>query len=75
MRTISLRLPDEAYNAVKRYAEHDQVSMNAWIEALLDLEDMRRRCESHNRKMAASPEAADFARSWADMATAEMARP
>jgi hypothetical protein len=45
-RTITLRLSDTAYEMVKRYAEADQKSMNFWIEALLDVEDMRRRCPS-----------------------------
>lgn len=36
--------------------------MNSWVEALRDVEDMRRRCEEHGREMAANPEAAEFAR-------------
>src|SRR5260370_20071997 len=43
-RTITLRLTDQAYEAVKRYAATDNQSMNAWIEGVLDIEDMRRRC-------------------------------
>ena len=51
-RTITLRLSDAAYEAVKRYADTDQQSMNSWIEGLLDVEDMRRRCAAHDRWMA-----------------------
>jgi hypothetical protein len=46
-RTITLRLSDEAYEAVKRYAEAEHTSMNAWVEGVLDAEDMRRRCAAH----------------------------
>ena len=35
-RMITLRLSDSAYEAVKRYADADQQSMNSWIENLLD---------------------------------------
>ncbi len=31
-RTVTLRLSDATYEAVKRYAEADQQSMNSWIE-------------------------------------------
>ena len=48
-RTITLRLSDSAYEAVKRYADADQQSMNSWIEGLLDIEDMRRRCAAHDQ--------------------------
>jgi hypothetical protein len=57
-RTITLRLSDEAYQAVKRYAEADHTSMNAWVEAVLDAEDMRRRCAAHEAWMAANPSVA-----------------
>jgi len=65
-RTITLRLSDAAYEAVKRYAEADRQSMNSWIEGVLDVEDMRRRCAAHDAWMAAHPEAAAFAEAWAD---------
>jgi hypothetical protein len=39
-RTITLRLSDRAYEAVKRYAAVDNQSMNARIEGVLDAEDM-----------------------------------
>jgi hypothetical protein len=65
-RTITLRLSDTAYAAVKRYAEADQQSMNAWIEGLLDVEDMRRRCAAHDGFMAAHPDAVAFSEAWAD---------
>jgi hypothetical protein len=71
-RTITLRLSDAAYEAVKRYAEADQQSMNAWIEGLLDVEDMRRRCTAHDRWMSAHPDAAAFAHAWADRNAAEL---
>lgn len=66
MKTISLRLPDEAYNAVKKYAENDRVSMNSWIEALLNAEDMHRRCTAHDRMMSANPDMVAFAEAWAE---------
>ena len=65
-RTVTLRLSDSAYEAVKRYAEADQKSMNSWIETLLDAEDMRRRCEAHDRWMREHPQAAAFSEAWAD---------
>lgn len=72
MRTISLRLPDEAYEAVKRYSEADNTSMNVWIERVLDAEDMRRRCAAHDRWMSGHPEAVTFAEEWADRAAGEL---
>jgi hypothetical protein len=72
-RTITLRLSDSAYEAVKRYADADQQSMNAWIENILDLEDMRRRCAAHERWMLAHPAAATFSEAWADRNLDELA--
>lgn len=72
-RTITLRLSDAAYEAVKRYAEADQQSMNSWIEGLLDVEDMRRRCVAHDRWMSARPDAIVFAEAWADRNLDELA--
>jgi hypothetical protein len=46
--------------------------MNAWIEGLLDVEDMRRRCTAHDRWMSAHPDAAAFAHAWADRNVAEL---
>jgi hypothetical protein len=54
-RTITLRLSDEAYEAVKRYAETEDTSMNAWVEGVLDAEDMRRRCAAHAAWVRANP--------------------
>ncbi len=73
-RTITLWLSDAAYEAVKRYAEADQQSMNSWIEGLLDVEDMRRRCAAHDGWMAARPEAVAFAQAWADRNLTELAQ-
>lgn len=65
-RTITVRLPDAVYETVRRYAESDAQSMNAWIEALVDSEDMRRRCVAHEQWLAAHPEHARTAEAWAD---------
>jgi hypothetical protein len=65
-RMITLRLSDAAYEVVKRYAAQDQQSMNSWIEGLVDIEDMRRRCAAHDQWMQAHPEAATFSEAWAD---------
>ena len=65
-RMITLRLSDAAYEAVKRYAAEDQQSMNSWVEGLLDIEDMRRRCAAHDQWMLAHPDAATFSEAWAD---------
>jgi hypothetical protein len=65
-KTITLRLSDGQYDLVKRYAEDDRQSMNAWIEALVDVEDMRRRCSAHGQWMSNNPEAATVAEMWAD---------
>lgn len=65
-RTITLRLSDTAYEAVKRHAETDKRSMNAWIEEVLDAEDMRRRCAAHHEFLANNPDVVAFAEDWAD---------
>jgi hypothetical protein len=72
-RTITLRLSDSAYEAVKRYADADDQSMNAWIESVLDVEDMRRRCAAHAAWMSAHPDAAAFIEAWADRNLDELA--
>ncbi|MGH3505055.1 MAG: hypothetical protein ACRDQA_29800 [Nocardioidaceae bacterium] len=73
-RTITLRLSEGAYEAVKRYADSDRQSMNGWIESLLDTEDMRRRCQAHDRWMSEHPDAVTFAEAWADQNLDELAR-
>lgn len=65
-RTITVRLSDEAYEAVRRHADADRQSMNAWIESLLNVEDMRRRCAAHEQFLTDHPEAVTFAQAWAD---------
>ena len=65
-RTVTLRLSDTAYAAVKRYAEAESLSMNAFIEHLLDVEDMRQRCIAHDQWMKDHPEAVAFSEAWAD---------
>ncbi|MEJ2870066.1 Arc family DNA-binding protein [Actinomycetospora sp. OC33-EN08] len=65
-RTITLRLPDEVYEMVRRYAESDAQSMNAWIESLVDGEDMRRRCAAHEEWLVSRPEHVRRAEAWAD---------
>jgi hypothetical protein len=40
--------------------------MNSWIEGVLDVEDMRRRCKAHGRWLADHPDAVAFAEAWAD---------
>lgn len=72
-RTITLRLSESAYEMVRRYAEADQQSMNSWIEGLLDVEDMRRRCAAHDRFMASHPDAVAFSEAWADRTLDELA--
>ena len=71
-KTVTLRLSDSAYAAVKRYAEADQLSMNAFIEGLLDVEDMRRRCAEHDRWMTDHPESVAFSEAWADRNLGEL---
>ena len=73
-RMITLRLSDTAYEAVKRYADADQQSMNSWIENLLDVEDMRRRCVAHDQWMRAHPDATAFSEAWADRNLDELAQ-
>jgi len=73
VRMITLRLSDTAYEAVKRYADADRQSMNSWIEGLLDVEDMRRRCAAHDRWMVANPDAGAFTEAWADRNLDELA--
>ena len=69
-----MRLSDAAYEVVKRYAAADQQSMNSWIENLVDIEDMRRRCAAHDRWMATHPDAVAFAEAWADHNLDELAQ-
>lgn len=73
-RTITLRVTETTYDAVKRYAESDEQSMNGWIERVLDAEDMRRRCRAHDRWMSEHPEAVAFAEAWADQNLDELTR-
>jgi hypothetical protein len=70
---ITLRLSNSAYEAVKRYADADQQSMNSWIEKLLDIEDMRRRCAAHDQWMRAHPDATVFSEAWGDRNLDELA--
>jgi len=63
---ITLRLSDEAYQAVKQYAEAEQTSMNSWIEGLLDAEDMRRRCIAHDAWITANPRIVTAAAAFAE---------
>lgn len=72
-RTITLRLSDDAYEAVRRWAEVDSRSMNSWIEEVLDGEDMRRRCAAHDRYMKEHDAAVTFAEAWADRNLDELA--
>lgn len=65
-KTITLRLSDHQYDLIKRYAGNDGQSMNAWIEALVAVEDMRRRCTAHDQWMSNNPEAVTFAETLAD---------
>ena len=65
-KTVTFRLSDSAYAAVKRYADADNPSMNAWIESVLDVEDMRRRCDAHDLSMQQYPDSVAFSEAWAD---------
>lgn len=53
-----MRLSDEQYEAVRRYAEADHSSMNGWLEAVVDAEDARRRCAAHGAWMRSNPQVA-----------------
>jgi hypothetical protein len=64
-RVITLRLSDEAYEAVKRYAEAEHTSMNAWVEGVLDAEDVRRRCAAHGAWLRANPSVSSAALAFA----------
>lgn len=59
--TVTLRLSDKAYAAVKHYAAAEHTSMNSWVEEVLDAEDMRRRCAAHGAWMASNPQVATAA--------------
>ncbi len=73
-KTVTLRLSDSAYAAVKRHAQADGLSMNAFIEGLLDGEDMRRRCEAHDRWMQEHRDAVGRSAAWADSNLIELAK-
>ncbi|KAA1251379.1 hypothetical protein F0Q45_04610 [Mycobacterium simiae] len=74
-----MRRPDlprcTADSEVRRYAEADRKSMNSWIEGLLDIKDMRRRCQAHDQWMQEHPEAAEFSETWADGNLDELTKP
>jgi hypothetical protein len=72
-RTITLRLSDTAYEAVKRHADAEKRSMNSWIEEVLDAEDMRRRCAAHHKFLTSNPDFAAFTEDWADRNLADLA--
>lgn len=72
-RTITLRLSDSAYETVKCYSDADQQSMNSWIQGLLDVEDLRRRCAAHGEWVLAHPDAVAVAESWGDRNLDELA--
>lgn len=74
-RTVTLRLSDAAYAALKQHAQADDTSMNTWLERLLDAEDMRRRCTAHAAWLARNPVAADRSEAWADRAFDDLPRP
>lgn len=59
---------------MKQHAEDDGLSMNSWVQALLDREDMRRRCAAHERWMANNPDARATAEQIADQAADVVAR-
>ncbi|WP_462166868.1 hypothetical protein [Frankia sp. AiPs1] len=42
IRALTLRLPDEVREAVRRHATHDGVTMTTWITRLIDAEHSRR---------------------------------
>jgi hypothetical protein len=65
-RTITLRLSDTVHEAVRRHAEADKRSMNAWIEEVIDAEDMRRRCAAHRDFLANNPHVVGSAEDWAE---------
>jgi hypothetical protein len=48
--------------------------MNSWIESVLVVEDMRRRCEAHNHWMQENPDAVAFSEAWADRNLDELAQ-
>jgi hypothetical protein len=73
-RTITLRLSDTAYEAVKRHAEAERQSMNAWIEEVLDAEDMRRRCAAHDDFLAKNPAVVAFAEDWGEQNLDDLAQ-
>ena len=63
---LALRLSGEAYEAVERHAETEHTSMGAWVERVLDAEDMRRRCAAHGAWTAADTAVADAALAFGD---------
>jgi hypothetical protein len=63
--------------AVKHHARPGRTSnsMNHWLEGLLDVGDLKRRCTAHDRWMQANPAAAAFSDEWADRNLEEPTRP
>ena len=57
---------------MRQRAQDNSQSMNAWIEGVLDNEDMRRRCAAHDWHPAAQPDMAQFSEAWADRNLAEL---
>lgn len=42
------------------------VTMNAWSEEAIDVDDMHRRCAAHQDFLANNPDVVAFAQDWAD---------
>lgn len=57
-KTATLQISDVTYEAVQKYSHADGHSMNSWLENILSIEDMRRRCAAHGASMRARPEEA-----------------
>ena len=50
-RTITVRMDDETYNAVKQWGEQEHQSLNRVITGLIEREWFRRRCAAHDAQM------------------------
>jgi hypothetical protein len=69
---VSIReRPTEA--DTRQVAGVDQQSMHSWIEAILDTEDLRRRCAVHGQWMLAHPGTTTFSEACADRNLDELA--
>jgi hypothetical protein len=52
---ITIALPDDLYDTVKRWASADGTSIDSWMHEAIEREAFRRRCVAHGQWMEVNP--------------------